>query len=177
MNDGEIDRIWFQDEYLIRDYQAIVNTWIPKGQQKKIPTYGKHHGVKLIGTLDYETGDIFCIERKRYDAKEFLSFLEQVVNRYPDEKILMVLDNSRIHHTNLIKPFLKEHSNQLGLLFSPPYSPELNLIEGLWGWLKKSVIYNVFYKTVDEIREAVQSFISKISKSPENIVRRLCTKF
>ncbi|GGK06293.1 hypothetical protein GCM10007063_31000 [Lentibacillus kapialis] len=82
MNDGEIDRILFQDESMIRDYQAIAKTWFPKGQQKKIPTYGKHHGVKLIGALDYTTGDIFCIERERYDAKEFLSFLEQVVDRY-----------------------------------------------------------------------------------------------
>ncbi|WP_442893596.1 transposase [Bacillus sp. 2205SS5-2] len=39
--------------------------------------------------------------------------------------------------------------------FLPPYSPELNLIEGLWGWLKKSVIYNVFYKSVKEIIKAV----------------------
>src|SRR5690625_403020 len=176
MNDGEIDRILFQDESMIRDYQAIANTWFPRGQQKKIPTYGKHHGVKLIGTLDYKTGDIFCIERERYDAKEFLTFLEQVVNRYPNEKITMILDNARIHHANLIKPFLQEHSKQLELLFLPPYSPELNLIEGLWGWLKKSVIYNVFYKTVVEIREVVQSFISEVSKSPETIVRRLCTK-
>lgn len=176
MNDGEMDRILFQDESMIRDYQAIAKTWFPKGQQKRIPTYGKHHGVKLIGTLDYKTGDIFCIERERYDAKVFLSFLEQVVNRYPGERIVMILDNARIHHANLIKPFLQEHSKQLELLFLPPYSPELNLIEGLWGWLKKSVIYNVFYKTVDEIREAVQTFISEISKNPEAIVRRLCTK-
>ncbi|WP_188634414.1 transposase, partial [Lentibacillus kapialis] len=105
MNDGEIDRILFQDESMIRDYQALANTWFPKGQQKKIPTYGKHHGVKLISTLDYESGDIFCIERERYDAKVFLSFLEKVVERYPNEKILMVLDNARIHHAKLIKPF------------------------------------------------------------------------
>src|SRR5690625_5250315 len=97
MNNGEIDRILFQDESMIRDYQAITKSWFPKGQQKKIPTYGKHHGVKLIGTLDYKTGDIFCIERERYDAKEFLTFLEQVVNRYPNEKITMILDNARIH--------------------------------------------------------------------------------
>ncbi|GGK09672.1 hypothetical protein GCM10007063_35150 [Lentibacillus kapialis] len=161
---------------MIRDYQAIANTWFPKGQQKKIPTYGKHHGVKLIGTLDYESGDVFCIERERYDAKVFLSFLEKVVERYPNEKILMVLDNAKIHHAKLIQPFLQEHSEQLDLLFLPPYSPELNLIEGLWGWLKKSVIYNVFYKSVDEIRQAVQSFISEISKRPETIVQRLCNK-
>ncbi|WP_188634398.1 transposase, partial [Lentibacillus kapialis] len=58
----------------------------------------------------------------------------------------------------------------------PPYSPDFNLIEGLWGWLKKSVIYNVFYQSVDEIRKAVQSFILEVSRTPEVIVHRLCNK-
>lgn len=47
--DGHIDRILFEDESMIRDYQAIGRTWFPKGQQKQIPTYGKHWGDKLLG--------------------------------------------------------------------------------------------------------------------------------
>ncbi|SHE13809.1 Transposase and inactivated derivatives [Chlamydia abortus] len=169
----EIDRILFEDESMIRDYQALAHTWFPKGQQKQIPTYGKHRGVKLIGTLDYETGDIFCVEEEQYDAKVFLSFLEKVVERYPEQRIVMVLDNARIHHAKLIQPFLREHKN-LTFMFLPPYSPKLNVIEGLWAWLKKSVIYNVFYKSVEEIRKAVQDFISEINKSPQKVIDRLC---
>jgi putative transposase len=175
MND-EIDRILFQDESMIRDYQALAHTWFPKGQQKVIPTYGKHHGVKLIGTLDYETGEVFVTEEEHYDAKVFLSFLEKIVDKYQGEKIVMILDNARIHHAKLIQPFLEVHKDQLQLVFLPPYSPELNLIEGLWGWLKKSIIYNVFYKSVEEIRTAVQTFITQINIEPMKIVNRLCLK-
>lgn len=175
MND-ENNRILFQDESMIRDYQALANTWFPKGQQKVIPTYGKHHGVKLLGTLDYETGEVFVVEEERYDAVKFLSFLKKVLIKYPDEKIVMILDNARIHHAKLIQPFLKENAHRLEFVFLPPYSPELNLIEELWGWLKKSVIYNVFYKTVNEIRKAVQTFISEINKNPLRIVDRLCVQ-
>lgn len=74
----EIDRILFQDESMIRDYQALAHTWFPKGQQKQIPTYGKHRGVKLIGTLDYETGDVFCVEEEQYDAQVFFPFLKKL---------------------------------------------------------------------------------------------------
>jgi putative transposase len=176
MKDGEIDRILFPDESMIRDYQALANTWFPKGQQKIIPTYGKHRGVKLLGTLDYETGEAFCVEEDRYDAKVFLSFLKKVLEKYPNQKIVMVLDNSRVHHAKLLKPFLKEHSDKLQLMFLPPYSPQLNLIEGLWGWLKKSVIYNVFYSTVQQIRKAVQSFITEVNKDQDKAKRRLCSK-
>lgn len=118
--DGKIDRILFEDESMIRDYQAISNTWFPKGQQKIIPTYGRHQGVKLIGTLDYETGDVFCVQEEQYAAVEFLNFLEKVISRYPNERIVMVLDNARIHHAKLLQPILEKHQDYFEFLFLPP---------------------------------------------------------
>ena len=116
---------------MIRDYQAIQKTWFLKGQQRKIPTYGKNAGVKLIGTL--VNGNVYCEEHERYDAEVFLDFLKVVLSRYPKGKIVMILDNARIHHAKLIQPFLEKVKNRLELMFLPPYSPEFNLIEGLWG--------------------------------------------
>jgi len=141
----EIDHILFQDESMIRDYQAIQKTWFLRGKQRIIPTYGKHQGVKLLGTLNYETGEIFCVEEEKYDAQVFLSFLEQVLMHYPTGKIIMILDNSRIHHAKRFQTFLLAHQDRLQFVFLPPYSPQLNLIEGLWKWLKEAVINNVFF--------------------------------
>ncbi len=64
---------------MIRDYQAICKTWFPKGQQRIIPTYGKHYGAKLVGLLNYETGDVYVEEHDKYDAEVFLGFLKNVV--------------------------------------------------------------------------------------------------
>lgn len=161
---------------MIRDYQALSRTWFPKGQQKIIPTYGKHWGAKLIGTLDYETGDVFCVQEEQYTAKEFLSFLEKVLMRYPGQRIAMILDNAKIHRAKLIQSFLEKNKEFLQLVFLPPYSPNLNLIEGLWGWMKSSVIYNVFFDSVMKIRKAVQGFVKEINKTPMATVDRLCLK-
>jgi transposase len=161
---------------MIRDYQALSRVWFAKGQQKIVPTYGKHHGAKLIGSLDYETGEVFCTQEIQYTAKEFLSFLERLMEKYPNQKIVMVLDNARIHHAELIQPFLKKNRELLTLLYLPPYSPQLNLIEGLWGWLKAAVINNVFFDSVQKIRKAVQEFIKEINKTPEVTVDRLCVQ-
>lgn len=87
-----------------------------------------------------------------------------------------MLDNARIHHAKLIQPFLEENKERLELIFLPAYSPELNLIEGLWKWLKNAVIYNVFYKSVYEIRRAVQDFIKHINCHPNQVIDRLCIK-
>lgn len=104
-------------------------------------------GVKLIGTLDYETGRIICTEEGAYDAAAFLRFLERTLREYPTGKIVMVLDNALIHHAKLIQSFLEENARRLALIFLPPYSPQLNLMEGVWKWLKESVINNVFLTT------------------------------
>jgi len=159
---------------MIRDYQAISKTWFLKGHQRIIPTTGKHWGVKLLGVLNYETGDIYCNEEEGYDAKIFLAFLGKVLEIYPTGKIVMILDNSPIHHAKLLNDFLENNSSRLTLKFLPAYSPKLNLIEGLWGWLKKDVINNVYHSSVDLIKDSVHAFIDSISKDPEKIIKRLC---
>ena len=57
---------------MIRDYQAIHKTWFARGKQRKIKTYGKHQGVKLVGYLNYENGEVYCEEHESYDAGVFL---------------------------------------------------------------------------------------------------------
>jgi putative transposase len=99
-----------------------------------------------------------------------------VLTLYPTGKIVMILDNARIHHAILLEEFLQENMERLQLVFLPPYSPKLNLIEGLWGWLKNEVINNVFHHSVRSIRRAVQGFISSIIKVPETVIRRLCLR-
>jgi len=49
----------------------------------------------------------------------------------------------------------------------------LNLIEGLWGWLKSDVVNNVFFSSVREIRKAVRGFIDSIAKVPELVINGL----
>jgi regulation of enolase protein 1 (concanavalin A-like superfamily) len=66
---------------MIRDYQAIGCTWFLRGHQRKIPTYGQHKGVKLIGTLDYETGRSFIVKTEfesnhRFDQCGVVMYLD-----------------------------------------------------------------------------------------------------
>ena len=136
---------------MIRDYQAIQKTWFVKGRQKVIQTYGKHEGVKLLGILDYETGKGYVEDHKSYDAQVFMSFLGNVLKKYPTGNIVMILDNAKIHHAKLLTRFLQENP-RLHLEFLPPYSPNLNIIEELWGWLKSTVINNVFFHTRERSR-------------------------
>lgn len=172
----EINHVLFEDESMIRDYQAIQRTWFEKGRQRIIKTTGKHRGVKLLSTVDYATGKIVWHEDEEYTAQTFLFFLRKVIVEYPTGKIVMVLDNARIHHAKLLQPFLNKMKGRLELVFLPPYSPQLNIVEGLWKWLKSDIINNVFYNSVAEIRKNVRAFMQEIMKRPMVIVDRLCVR-
>lgn len=129
-----------------------------------------------MGILNYETGKVYCEEHEKYDAEVFKSFLQKVLELYTAGKIVMILDNARIHHAKLLEDFLEENKDRLTLMFLPPYSPKLNLIEGLWGWLKSEVINNAFFSEVTHIRQAVQWFINYVNELPAMVIDRLCVR-
>ncbi|MFC0907001.1 hypothetical protein ACFHWD_20285 [Clostridium sp. MT-14] len=52
----------------------------------------------------------------------------------------------------------------------------MNIIEGLWGWMKDEVINNAFFSSVKEIRNAVQWFINWVNQIPETVIDRFCVR-
>lgn len=171
---GELDHLLFEDESMIRAYLALQYNWFLKGQQRKIPTYGHHEGAKLLAAIHYETGHVTHEEVEQYDAATFQRFLERVLEEYPTGKMVMVLDNARIHHAKQLQPFLQKHE-RLTLVFLPKYSPELNPVEGLWKWLKHDVVNNVFFSKFYHIRKHVSDFMKQINLMPIQVIDRLLT--
>ena len=47
--------------------------------------------------------------------------------------------------------------------YPSPYSPNLNLIERLWKWMKECVMYNVYYEHFNDFRLAVLVFLEQAS--------------
>lgn len=175
LEDGAIDHLLFEDESMIRAYQALQYNWFPVGQQRKVQTYGKHEGAKLFGAINYETGRVHHREEEKADVAAWIRFLSDILLAYPTGKIVLILDNSRIHHATILQPFLQEHP-RLQLIFLPPYSPELNLMEGVWKWLKSDVINNVFFSKFYHIRLHVTAFINRLNKHPQQTIDRLLVR-
>ncbi|MCY7487882.1 transposase [Paenibacillus alvei] len=55
--------------------------------------------MKLLASVDHVTGKIIWCEDEEYTAATFLKILKQVLEAYPTGKIVIVLDNARIHYT------------------------------------------------------------------------------
>lgn len=166
--------VLFEDESYIRDYQALCATWVKKGKQKKIKTYGQHKGVGLFGVLDYNRGNILVDASEQLNTQAFEAFLTDIVlPAYAGKKIIMILDNGKIHHAKLLIPFKEVHT-EITFMFLPPYAPNINRIEGLWKWLKHDAICNLFLKDVPAIKAAVLEFLASIKYHRNVIMQRLC---
>jgi len=87
--------------------------------------------------------------------------------------ITLVLDNARYQHCALVMNMAK--SLQIHLEFLPSYSPNLNLIERLWKFVKKQVLYGHHYATFVEFRAAIDDCLAKIPTEHREKLQSLMT--
>lgn len=176
LENGEVARILYEDEASIRGYQALGYSWFLKGEQKVVPTYGTHESVKIGGLLNEATGQVTYAQFDKFTGESFIDLLKLTMKEYPEGKSLIVVDNSKTHKSKLVNEFLKAHEDRIELLFLPPYSPNLNLIEELWKWLKGDIMRNTFFESIAEIKVEIDGFFSEILADLCGIKSRLCSQ-
>ncbi|MED0685278.1 IS630 family transposase [Anoxybacillus ayderensis] len=162
------------DETHVRAYQALRTTWAEVGNQKQVPSYGHHAHVSIFGAVDVQQGDVVFHRASSANAETFLDFLRLLKEEYSDRFIVLVLDNARIHHANMVQAFLQsEEGGAFHFIFLPPYSPHLNPIERLWKWLKDEVIANVLHKDQKDIAQSITRFEQHVLQHPDEVLRRI----
>ena len=81
------------------------------------------------------------------------------------------MDNAGYHRANRVKEFLQQHEDQIEPFWLPPYSPELNLIEYVWGYLKENATNNYFFGELDRLIEAVKRACRELNSAPDAVLR------
>ena len=62
-------------------------------------------------------------------------------------------------------------------IFLPPYSPNLNLIERLWKFMRKKIINTKFYRTKEEFRQAILKFFENINQYKDELSSLMTLNF
>ncbi len=163
MKDNAPEALVFQDEVEIHRHPALARMWAPVGTQPEIPAPGKNEKKVVYGGVDYTTGRITCTMADSKSGMHFLAFLVALVAAYAGRKIRLVCDNGRFHHTRAVRAWLDTHRDQITLFWLPPYCPSLNLIERLWGHLKRTVLANVLFKTLDDLVAAFRLGVGRVN--------------
>ena len=130
--------------------------------------------LNVIGTIDAITKKIlFQTNITTVNAEVMASFLYYLKSQLPDKPISIVLDNARYQHCNFIKNLAEKFD--ITLLFLPPYSPNLNLIERLWKFTKKSVLSGKYYEKFDTFQVAITDCLNQANDKYDKDLQLLMT--
>lgn len=123
-------------------------------------SYHPQQKLSCFGFLDLE-GKLVPMLSKKSKKEDFLEFLKKLRSKYDkNNTIVIVLDNARIHHANIIKDFWNQ--NNIIPIHLPPYCPDLNPIETVWRILKRK-ISNQVYKNLDNLKNMVIELFDSFS--------------
>lgn len=147
----------------IHRHPSLTRLWARRGEQPEVPAPGQNEKQVVYGGVDYRTGELTYTVASAKSGTDFVVFLTALLLKYQGRRIRMVCDNGRFHHTQAVRTFLEEHRNQISVYWLPPYSPSLNLIERLWGHLKRTVLANVLYRTLDDLVAAFHKGIESLN--------------
>jgi transposase len=134
----------------------------------------KRHNV--LGAYDPIAHEAITVTNDTYINQDvFCEFLEKISKAYADSgrPITLVLDNARYQKCQSVANKAKELN--IELLYLPPYSPNLNLIERLWRFVKKQVLYSKHYDCFDTFRKSINGCISELGTQFKNEMQSLMT--
>ena len=87
----------------------------------------------------------------------------------------VICDNARYYKNKVVTAWLVDQ--RLVQVFLPPYSPNLNLIERLWKFLRQKIINTAFYRTKGQFKTAVLNFFDRLPEFGQELASRLTLKF
>jgi transposase len=164
----------YEDEVDIHLNPKIGLDWMGLGQQKEVATPGKNVKRYLAGALDARTGEIRWVEADKKDAWLFLELLKKLTEVYSQaRRIHVILDNYKIHSSQIIGIALTHFARRVRLHFLPPYCPDHNRIERVWQDLHAHVTRNHQCPGMMELMREVRYYLRKRNRK---IVKKLAAK-
>lgn len=153
--------------------------WQEKGVAgtKTISSSSGRKRISVIGAINAVTHKPTTIITEDNCDKEMIKqLLREIRKDYSDTgKIYAFLDNARYSWNKEVR--LEAKKLDIKLIFLPPYSPNLNLIERLWKFLKKKIKKNIYYNTFKKFKKAISDFFKNIEQYKSELETLLTLKF
>lgn len=124
-------RLWVQDESRCGLLPIQRRRITARGIQPLLPAAYRFESLYLYGAVEPLTGRSFFLDLPVLNTQGFQLFLDHFAATDPASFHLLLLDNGACHKAQALRL-----PPNIGLLFFPPYSPELNPIARLWRDLK-----------------------------------------
>lgn len=114
--------------------------WVKPGMKLNLIT-NRGPSITVIGGISIERGLVhYHIIDESNNANHFEDFLIGLKNKCENKRVLLILDNLKIHYAKKLNVI---YTKDFKVMFLPPYSSQLNPIERLWSLLKKKWTHNL----------------------------------
>lgn len=114
----------YQDEAGFGRISKLGTCWSPKGHRPSVPIHHIREYLYCYGVIDAHRDDSFFIIAGGCNSDWMNEFLGQPSVAYPDDYIILVMDNAVWHKSQTLT--IPEN---IEFTFIPPYTPEMNPIE------------------------------------------------
>ncbi len=129
----------------------------------------------VLGALNFVSKKIETVTNDSYiTSVQVVELLVKLAEKYTGVPISVVLDNARYQTCN----FVKDKASELGiqLIFLPTYSPNLNLIERVWKFVKAEVLNAVYIESFEDYSTRISEFVDAIDTECADSMSSLVTE-
>lgn len=116
--------------------------------------------MNVLGAIDALTHEIVTvINDTSIGAVNVVDLIAKIALQNMDIPQTIVLDNAKYQYCVMVKRAAAYYNVEL--LYLPSYSPNLNIIERLWKWIKKDCLYCKYYSNFADFKKAIVASLNK----------------
>lgn len=174
----KVDIHW-GDETGLRSDDVRGRSYSLRGITPEIRVNQKRHGCSILSTVTNKGGMRWMCFEGGLNAQLLIKFLKRLVKDAP-RKIFLILDNLRVHHSKLVKAWVKDHEEQIELHFLPSYSPELNPVELANASLKHAVTTHSPARKKGQMEKVARGHLRYLQNNPKKVeafFQKPCVKY
>ncbi len=130
--------------------------------------YKRHGTVSLLAGIDLVTGKVHALVKDRHRSREFIEFLKLVDAAYPiHTAIRLILDNHSAHISKETKAWLATRpAGRFEFTFTPTHGSWLNLVEGFFSKLARSVLRHIRVASKQELKDRIMAAMDHFNERP-----------
>jgi len=156
--------VMFQDEARFGRINDVRRCWAPYPLRPLCQAMLTHEYTYAYAAVDVVSGAMDSLILPHVNTECMQIFIDEVAARYPQRRIVMVLDGAGWHRGgNLTVP------TNLRLLPLPPYAPELNPVEHVWDELREKFFHNLVFDSLEALEDQLELGLRTLENDPPRI--------
>jgi transposase len=130
--------------------------------------YKRQGTVSLLAGIDLITGKVHALVKDRHRSREFIEFLKLLDDAYPTHTaIKVILDNHSAHISKETKVWLADQPpGRFEFTFTPKHGSWLNLVEGFFSKLARSVLRHIRVASKQELKDRIMAAMDEFNQHP-----------